>query len=364
MKIKEITSCLEIIAPLRLQESYDNSGLIIGNPEGEIKKALITLDVTEEVIDEAISQKCQLIIAHHPLIFGSLRKISEDDITGKCIIKAIKNSISIYVIHTNFDNVIGGVNTALCKKIGLKNCRILRPKKNILKKLVTFCPDKQAEKVRKALFDAGAGHIGNYDCCSYNTNGFGTFRALENTNPFVGEAFKLHKENEVRIETIFPGYMENKLLSALFKSHPYEEVAYDIYPLENSFSSVGEGMVGELEKEADLNDFLKKLKIKLKIPVIKHNALSGIRIKKVAVCGGSGSFLANDALAAGADIFLTSDIKYHQYFDHRNSLIIADIGHYESEQFSKEILYESLIKKFPKFAVLISDLVTNPVKYF
>ncbi|MFH0865161.1 MAG: Nif3-like dinuclear metal center hexameric protein [Bacteroidota bacterium] len=364
MQINEITSHLESIAPLSLQESYDNAGLIIGNPAGTISKALITLDVTEKVIDEAIFNKCQLIIAHHPLIFGNISIIRSDNFTGKCIIKAIKNNISIYAIHTNFDNIDSGVNAALCRKIGLLNCKILKPKKNILKKLVTFCPDKYADKVRKALFEAGAGNIGNYDSCSYNTEGFGTFRALDNANPFVGQAYKLHQEKEVRIETIFPGYNEKKLLKALFETHPYEEVAYDIYPLENAFSKVGEGMIGELEKVIGLNDFLKKLKFKLKIPVVKHNAISNKKIKKVAVCGGAGSFLISDAIANEADIFLTSEIKYHQFFEGGNSLIIADIGHYESEQFMKETLCEILNKKFPTFAVLISKVNTNPVKYF
>ncbi|HNW97347.1 MAG TPA: Nif3-like dinuclear metal center hexameric protein [Bacteroidales bacterium] len=364
MKIHKITSFLESIAPLALQESYDNSGLIIGNPNDEVSKALITLDVTEEIIDEAISKKCQLIISHHPLIFGNISKIRPDNYTGKCIIKAIKNNISIYAIHTNFDNIDNGVNAALCNKIGLINCRILKPKKNILKKLVTFCPTKHADKVRKALFDNGTGHIGNYDSCSYNIEGFGTFRALGNTNPFVGEAFKLHKENEIRIETIFPAYLERNILKALFASHPYEEVAYDIYPLENSFNKAGEGMIGELEKSMTSNDFFKKIKSDLKIPVIRHNNKLNKKIKKVAVCGGSGSFLVKDAIFAGADAFLTSDIKYHNFFDGDNSLIIADIGHYESEQFMKEILYEQLNKKFPTFAVLISKLNTNPVKYY
>lgn len=364
MKISEITSFLESLAPLNIQESYDNCGFIIGNPEDNIKKALITLDVTEEVIDEAIAEKCQLIITHHPLIFGNISKIRSDNFTGKCIIKAIKNNISIYAIHTNFDNVDSGVNHALCKKIGLSNCKILKPKKNILKKLVTFCPYKQAKKVRKSLFEAGAGHIGNYDCCSYNTEGFGTFRALVDANPFVGKVNELHHENEIRIETIFPGYIEQKILQALFASHPYEEVAYDIYPLENSFSKVGEGMIGDLDKATGLNDFLKNLKLKLKIPSIRHNAASDKKIKKVAVCGGAGSFLAKDTMNAGADIFLTSDIKYHQFFEGRNSLILADIGHYESEQFTKEILCEKLKEKFSNFAVLISKTNTNPINYF
>lgn len=364
MKVKEITSFLESIAPLNLQESYDNAGLIVGDPGNNVSKALITLDVTEKVIEEAIAEKCQLIIAHHPLIFGNIRNIRSNNNTGRCIIKAIKSNIAIYAAHTNFDNIENGVNHALCRQLGLADCKVLKPKKNILKKLVTFCPDKHAGKVRKALFEAGAGHIGDYDSCSYNTEGFGTFRALENAKPFVGQSFQLHQEKEVRIETIYPEFVEKKLLEALLHSHPYEEVAYDIYRLENSFSKVGEGMTGHLKKPVDLNDFLKKVKVKLKIPVIRHNANTNKKIQKVAVCGGGGSFLINEAMASGADIFMTGDIKYHHFFEGDNSLIICDIGHFESEQFIKDFIYEKLIEKFPTFAVLISKVNSNPVKYF
>ena len=364
MKIKEIIISLEKLAPLSLQESYDNAGLMIGNSDNELSKALITIDVTDKVIDEAIKKGCNLIISHHPLIFGNLSKITNGDITGKCIIKAIKHDIAIYAAHTNLDNVIGGVNFILCKKLELTNCKILKNKKNILRKLVTFCPTDKADEVRKALFDAGAGHIGNYDCCSFNSNGSGTFRALENANPYVGELNKLHFENEVKIETIYPSYIEKALLKALFASHPYEEVAYDIYPLENEFNMAGEGMIGELTKPTEVKLFFEKIKAILGLAVIRHSKIINTKVKSVAVCGGAGGFLMKDAISAGADIFLTADLKYHQFFETEEKIILADIGHYESEQFAKEILIDFLNKNFSTFAFLISKTITNPIYYF
>jgi dinuclear metal center YbgI/SA1388 family protein len=364
MKIKEIISSIESLAPLQLQESYDNSGFLIGDPEATFSKALVSLDITGEVIDEAIKKSCNLIISHHPLIFGKLSKISANTETGKCMIKAIKNDIAIYAVHTNIDNVANGVNAMLCKKLGIQNCKILKPKKNILKKLVTYCPTDKAEIVRTALFNAGAGHIGNYDCCSYNTAGSGSFRALENANPYVGKLNKLHFENETRIETIYPSYIEKELLKVLFSAHPYEEVAYDIYPLENEFSKAGEGMIGELPRATDCDTFFQKIKLTLGTGVIRHSEITKKNIKRIAVCGGAGGFLINDALASGADIFLTADLKYHQFFEAEKRMIIADIGHYESEQFTKEILVDFLNEKFPTFAFLISKVRTNSVKYF
>ena len=364
MKIKEIVNCIENFAPLKLQESYDNSGLIIGDFGDEVNKALICIDVTEDIIDEAIANNCDLIISHHPLIFGGIKKITKSDLTGKCIIKAIQKNIAIYSAHTNLDNTLDGVNSILGQKIGLINCSILRPQKQILKKLITYCPANHSDMLRNALFEAGAGHIGNYDCCSFNINGTGSFRALENSNPFVGEINNLHFENEVRIETIYPAFIEKKLLAALFLSHPYEEVAYDIYSLENEYKKAGSGLIGELEKELNTKDFLNGLKNILGIKIIRHTQFSDNSIiKRVAICGGAGSFLINDALAKGADIFLTSDLKYHNFFETNHKMVIADIGHYESEQFAKEILIKILNKNFSTFAIQISKVNTNPVCY-
>ena len=364
MKIKEITQFLESIAPLSLQENYDNSGLLIGDSETEFLKALICLDITSEVIDEAIIKKCNLIISHHPLIFGKISKITPHKPTGKCIINAIKNDIAIYAIHTNFDNIFTGVNAILCKKLGIENYKILKPKQQILKKVITFCPVIEVDKVRNALFNAGAGLIGNYDSCSYNTSGKGSFRALEGTNPYVGEKNQLHFEEEIRIETIFPSYLEKEIINALLSSHPYEEVAYDIYSVDNAFSKVGEGMIGELKEGTEITAFFDKIKKTLGTGAIKHSKLIHNKVKKIAVCGGSGGSLIGEALLNGADLFLTADLKYHQFFDGQEKMILADIGHYESEQFTKEIIVDFLNKKFPTFAFLNSFVNTNSVNYF
>lgn len=362
--IKDITSFLESIAPLSLQESYDNAGLITGDVSTEISSILITLDVTEKVVEEAIQKKAQLIVAHHPIIFSGLKKITGKNYVERTIIKAIKNDIAIYAAHTNLDSVEGGVNGKICDKLGLKNCRILQSASGQLKKLVTFIPVENADSVREAVFNAGAGNIGNYDSCGFVAEGMGSFRGNENANPFVGKKGEIHAEKEVRFETVFQGYMQGRIIQALLKSHPYEEVAYDIYPLENKFDKIGMGMVGTLAKPIDETLFLKQLKETFNTGVIKHTALLGKKVEKVAVCGGSGSFLLNAAIAAGADFFVSGDFKYHQFFDAENKIVIADIGHFESEQFTKELFYELLTKKFPTFAIHLSEVGTNPVLYF
>ncbi len=363
MIIKEITRIIEDFAPLQLQESYDNAGLIIGNPNHEVAGVLVTLDVTDEVIDEAMKLSYNLIVAHHPLIFKGLKKIGSDNMIGRLVSKCIKNDIAVYAAHTNLDNVSNGVNRIVCDRLGLQNVRILAAKKLLLRKLVVFCPTNYADKVREALFTAGAGHIGNYDSCSFNMSGKGSFRALEGSNPFVGKPNELHYENEIRIESIFPAYDQNKVLSSMLGAHPYEEVAYDIYPLENINAGVGAGMIGELEAMEDAMHFLKRLKKTFGTGCIKHTTIIRKAIKRVAVCGGSGSFLIQNAIGAGADIYISGDIKYHEFFDADGKIIIADIGHYESEQFTKELLMNLINKKFPNFAVQISGVNTNPVKY-
>lgn len=364
MKIKEITACIEKLAPRELQETYDNAGLIIGDAETEVSKALVCIDVTEKVIEEAIADKCNLVISHHPLIFKGLNKINSNSNVGRCVIKAVQNNIAIYAAHTNLDSVIGGVNSKLCEKLGIINTRILKPKSNVLKKLVTFCPTDKADVIRKALFDSGCGHIGNYDSCSYNVDGSGTFCALEGSNPYVGERDKLHHEPETRIETIFPAYLGKTILKALFAAHPYEEVAYDVYPLDNKYNKAGEGMIGELNKAMGTEEFLKHIKSVTNCKIIRHSETKVKSIKNVAVCGGSGSFLIHDAIAAGADMFITADMKYHQFSEAEGRIIIADIGHYESEQFVKEILVDYLNKNFPIFAILVSREDNNSVYYY
>jgi dinuclear metal center YbgI/SA1388 family protein len=363
MKLSQIIEHLELLAPPSFQESYDNSGLITGNREMQITGILVSLDCIESIVDEAISNKCNLIVAHHPIVFSGLKKINGKNYVERVIIKAIKNDIAIYAIHTNLDNVYQGVNSKICEKLGLKNYKILAPKKELLKKFVTFCPADSAEKVRQALWNAGAGQIGNYDEVSFNLNGTGTYRGNENSNPVIGEKGKLMREPEERIEIIYAAHLESKILAALRASHPYEEIAYDLFPMENKWQLVGSGMIGELEKPTPVMEFLKHVKSKMKADVVRYTAIDGKMISKVAVCGGSGSFLLKDAMAAGADIFITADFKYHQFFDSEGKIVIADIGHFETEQFTIELLSDNLKQKFPTFAIRQTGLNTNPITY-
>ncbi len=363
MRIKEIIDILENLAPPYLQESYDNSGLLIGNKNDDIDKAIISLDITEEVLNEAMQKKCKLIISHHPVIFSGLKSITGKNATERIVKEAIQNDIAIYAIHTNLDNVAKGINSIICDKIGLKNRKILAPKNDLLRKLVAFCPLDFVEKVRQAIFDAGAGNIGDYDNCSYSASGTGSFRGSDETNPFVGEKGKLHFEDEIRLETIYPVYHENAILKALINAHPYEEVAYDIYLLGNKFEQVGAGMVGELASDIDEVEFLKTIKQTFGTGCVRHSALLGKKIKKVAVCGGSGSFLIKNAISAQADIYITGDIKYHDFFEAEGKMVIADIGHFESEKFAKDLIYSVLKENFSNFAVLISETNTNSVNY-
>jgi dinuclear metal center YbgI/SA1388 family protein len=363
MKISNVIDFLESWAPSSYQESYDNAGLITGNADTELTNALICLDSTEAVVDEAIENKCNLIIAHHPIVFSGLKKINGKNYVEKVIIKAIKNDMAIYAIHTNLDNVNQGVSRKICDKLGLKNCRILSPKNNILKKIYTYVPVAHAEAVKQALFNAGAGYIGNYSEASFSTPGTGTFKGNEAAKPFVGEKGKQHHEKEEKIETIFLHYIENQVLAALFSSHPYEEVAYEIITLDNVNKQVGSGMIGELKKPLDMLMFLKEVKNKLKTNCIRYTQLIDKQVNKIAVCGGAGSFLLPDAIAQKADVFITADFKYHQFFDANGKIVIADIGHYESEQFTPELICEKLKEKFVSFAPLLTSINTNPINY-
>jgi dinuclear metal center YbgI/SA1388 family protein len=364
MRLAILIKHLEAFAPLNYQEDYDNSGLLVGNADQDIHGALVALDCTEAIVDEAIAQNCNLIITHHPIVFKGLKKLTGKNYVERVVLKAIRHNIALYAIHTNLDHVKYGVNGVISQRLGLKNIKILSPKTSLLKKLVTFCPTAQAAQVRSALFEAGAGRIGNYSECSFNAEGTGTFKAGANTDPFVGEKGEQHHESEVRIETVFLVQDERKVLLALFENHPYEEVAYDIYPLENKLDTVGAGMVGWLENEMDGKDFLHLVKGRMDAEVIRHTKLLPKRIKKVAVCGGSGSFLLKDAIAAGADAFVTADFKYHEFFDADEKLVIADIGHFESEQFTSNLLIDIIQEKFPNFAIRLTEHNTNPINYF
>jgi dinuclear metal center YbgI/SA1388 family protein len=364
MKISAITNVLETLAPPTLQEGYDNAGLLTGSAEWECTGVLCTLDSTEAIIEEAVRRKCNLVVAHHPIIFGGLKKINGKNYVERTVIAAIKNDIAVYAIHTNLDNILGGVNGMIADKIGLADRYVLAAKESTLRKLFTFVPLAHAERVRQAIFDAGGGQIGNYSECSFNAEGTGTFKAGAGTDPFVGAQGQQHHEKELKVEVIFPAYLQGKIITAMKAAHPYEEVAYDVVPLANTHPGIGSGIAGTLGQPLPEVDFLALLKDKFGLRVIRHTALRGKEIRKVAVCGGAGSFLISKALMVGADAFVTADMKYHEFFDADGRLLICDIGHFESEQFTISLLAEHLQQKFPTFAVLKSDINTNPVYYY
>lgn len=363
MKLSELSSFLDSSLPLSFQEEWDNSGLQTGDPGMEISSALVALDVTEAVVEEAVRTGSNLILSHHPLIFSSIRKITGRSSDERIIMNSIRNNIAIYSAHTNLDMVSNGVSKKMALKLGLENISVLRTLKNRLQKLVTFVPDDHLERVRDAVFSAGAGVIGNYDLCGFAADGTGSFRGGENTSPFAGKKGILHFEKEKRFETIFYSHLKDRVIKALLAAHPYEEVAYDIYALENDNIDAGLGCTGEFPEPVDETVFLLKLKSVFGAEGIRYSKLTGRPVKKVALCGGSGASLLNDALKRGADAFVTADIKYHAFFEPENRLLLVDCGHYETEKFSVEILYDLIVKNFPNFAVRFSETNTNPINY-
>ncbi len=369
-KIKEVTAILEEIAPLSLQESYDNSGLLVGDENGEVKAVLVALDVTEEVVDEAIANGANLIVSHHPVIFSGLRRLNGKNYVERAVMKAVKNDIAIYSIHTNLDNVLkSGVNQKIAERLGVKNGRILAPVKGKLQKLVCYCPSEHIEAVQSAIFEAGAGQIGKYSDCSFSSEGVGTFKPGEGSTPFYGQIGILAKENEFRLEVVLPSHLSGNVISAMKEAHPYEEVAYDLYNLENYWQESGAGLIGDLAEPVKYDAFLELVKEKMNAGSIRFTDPPKEHIQKVALCGGSGSFLLNRAKEAKADVFLTADFKYHQFFDAENKIMICDIGHYESEQFTIELIRDIIeagiiSKKIANFAVIFTKSVTNPVRYF
>lgn len=364
MKISEIASALESIAPLSLQEDYDNAGLLIGNPDVECIGILVSLDVTEAVIDEAVKTNCNLVVAHHPIIFRGIKKLNGKNYVERTVISAIKNNIAVYAIHTNLDNVLHGVNRMIAEKLGLQNCSTLSPKKATLQKLTTFAPVENADAVRNSLFEAGAGGIGKYGECSFNVEGLGTFTATEGSHPFIGKIGEKHQEKEIRIEVVFPTFLQGKIIQSLKSVHPYEEVAYYIHSLENVQDDTGSGLVGDLADNITETQLFNGLRTSFHLSMIKHTPFLNKPVKKIAVCGGAGIFLLNNAIAAGAQVYITSDIKYHEFFDAEGKILLVDIGHYESEQFTIELLIELLQQKFPNFAILKTEIDSNPVNYF
>lgn len=362
-KLKEITAYLEQLAPLSSQESYDNSGLIIGDPEASIRGALLSLDCTEEIIDEAIRVGANLVIAHHPIVFKGLKKINGKNYVERAVIKAIKNDIALYAIHTNLDNYRYGVNAEIGALLKLEKLRVLAPKENVLHKIVVFCPSKDSEKVSKAMFNAGAGNIGDYDECSFELKGSGFFKPNDDANPTIGQKGKREEVQEKRVEVICSAHLTSQVVKSMQEAHPYEEVAYDIFPLLNKNPYEGAGMIGELPVEMDALSYLKTIKRTFNCGAIRHTHLVHTKVKKIAFCGGSGSFLIAAAKAQKADLYITGDVKYHEFFDAENKIIIADIGHFESEQFTPNLIHAILKKKFINFALHLSEVNTNPINY-
>mgnify|MGYP001280583546 CR=1 FL=1 len=363
MIIQDVISLIEDFAPTRYAEDFDNVGLLVGDSSAEVSGALITLDTLEATVDEAISKNCNLIISFHPIIFSGLKKLTGKSYVERTVLKAIKNDIAIYAIHTALDNQYKGVNDMICAKIGLINREILIPKKDSIKKLTTFVPIKEADKVRQALFDAGAGSIGNYDHCSFNSTGQGSFKGNADSNQVIGKKGQVHSEEELQIGITYAAHLESAILKNLFTAHPYEEVAYEISLLENPNQHLGMGMIGNLEVETDEESFLNKLKKTFKTGCVRHSVLLDKPISRVAVLGGSGAFAIENAKAAGADIYITADLKYHDFYKAEQKLVLADIGHYESEQFTKNLLYSFLSKKISSFALILADTNTNPIHY-
>ena len=363
--IDAVVAWLEQIAPPSYQESYDNAGLITGSGEWVCSGVLTTLDATEAVVEEAVRLGCNLVVAHHPIVFSGLKKINGRNYVEKAIITAIKKDIAIYAIHTNLDNVVAqGVNGKIAAKLGLVKSRPLLPKEGILRKLYCFVPVDHLETVRNAVFSAGAGQIGNYSECSFSTEGTGTFKGGEGTDPFVGQPGLRHSEKEVRVEMVLPAHISEAVIRAMVAAHPYEEVAYDLVNLANTHPGVGSGLLGELPAAVDEKAFLDTLRQVFRVPVVRHTRLTGRPVQRVAVCGGAGSFLIPKALAERADFYITADVKYHEFFDANDRMVVADVGHFESEQYTVELLFEVLLEKFRNFAILKSEIKTNPIHYY
>ncbi|GAB2576770.1 Nif3-like dinuclear metal center hexameric protein [Spirosoma areae] len=363
-QIRQLTTYLEAFAPLVYQEAYDNAGLITGDPATEITGVLVTLDATEAVVDEAIAKGCNVIVAHHPIVFKGLKKLNGKNYVERTVIKAIKNDVAIYAAHTNLDNVAGGVNFKIAERLQLQKVRVLAPKTQVLTKLVTFVPLSHTQAVLDTLHEAGAGSIGKYSRASFRVEGTGAYQAGPGANPVMGEVGDYHREPEHRIEVILPSHAKQTVLAALWQAHPYEEVAYDLYTLDNQNPDVGSGAVGELPEPMDGPSWLSYLKEAMHLHLIRYTSFPHRPIRRVAVCGGVGSFLLPDAIRAGADVFVTADYKYHEFFDADGRISICDIGHYESEVFTKELICGHLAKKFTTFAVILSETDTNPVRYF
>lgn len=365
MLISDIIAPLEARAPLFLQESYDNSGLLVGEPKIPCTGVLIALDATKEVVREAVRRNCNLIITHHPVIFQGLKRITGANETERVVLSAIRNQIALYAAHTNLDNTLDGVSGKMAEQLGLTQVQVLQPKKGLVGKLQVYVPHTHLSAVESALFDAGAGQIGpRYSECRFVTEGVGSFKPMENATPFSGEKGARHFEPESCLELIFPVWKKNQVLQGLRQAHPYEEIAYEISTLENADMYRGSGVVGKLPQPMEETSFLQHLKQCFGLTTLRHSALRGKPIHTVALCGGAGSFLVKDAINCKSDIYITSDLTYHRFFEAENQLVLADIGHWESEQFTIDLIHDILHGNFPTFAILKTEVGTNPVRYY
>ncbi|WP_185851127.1 Nif3-like dinuclear metal center hexameric protein [Blattabacterium cuenoti] len=362
--VKHIAEKLEIFAPIEYAESYDKIGLIVGSYDQEVKKIMITLDLTEEVFSESMDKKCNLIISFHPILFKPIKSLIGNNYSERVLISALKNNISVYVIHTNLDVIWDGTHSYISKLLKLTKEEVLFPKEGSIKKLTTYVPYSYSEKVRNALFNAGAGNISNYSHCSYNVDGYGTFMGNDKTKPFLGKKGYFHMEKEMCINVIFPTHKLHSIKHALFNSHPYEEVSYEIYKIENINPYLGIGRIGLLEEEMNEYDFLHYLKRKMSLSCMRHSIFTGKNIKNVSIIAGSGSFGIEKSIEMKADVFISSDFKYHDFFKSNQQILIVDIGHYESEKSNKYLLKYFLDKKFIHIPIYESEIDTNPVKYF
>ncbi len=363
MTIKDITNYIEELAPLAYAEDFDNVGLLVGDYKAKVTGVLVTLDTLEQTIDEAIESGCNLIVSFHPIIFSGLKKLNGNNYVERTVLKAIKNNIAIYATHTALDNSNHGVSAKMCEVLGLQNTKVLIPKKGIIKKLTTYVPYAEADNLRQALFNVGAGSIGNYDNCSFSVEGKGSYKANENANPTIGKRGVVQFEEETNISVTFESHLEHKILNALFSNHSYEEVAYEVITLQNTHQNIGMGMIGDLQSDMNEKEFLTYIKSVFKTGCVKHSKLLGNAIRKVAVLGGSGSFAIKNAIKEKADVYISADFKYHEFYKAEERILLADIGHYESEQFTKNLLVDYLTKKFTNFAIILSEKSTNPIHY-
>lgn len=361
--VRDITNHLEAIAPPAYQESYDNVGLVLGNIETTVTGVLICLDVTEAVLQEAKDHHCNLVIAHHPLIFKPLHKITGSTLVERCVLQAIQQGTAIYTLHTNLDNAPQGVSHRLATTLGLTQLSVLAPKAGTIAKLTTYVPPSHLEGVVEALHNAGAGHIGHYSHCSFTSPGKGTFIPTAEAQPHVGIASQRMQVPEHRLEVRFPMHLAAAVQQALQSAHPYEEAVYDIQPLTHHTADVGAGIIGILPTDLSTEAFLHHLKATLQLACVRHTAPLDRPIRRVAVCGGAGSALIQETIRQQADAFVTADIKYHDFFQAEGKVLIADVGHYESEVGTIALIHQLLSEKFANIALLQSSTITNPVHY-